>query len=191
MRNKRYKKKLPLVYKIELFCLTLVLSLTIAEIGLRFLTPDNRIENLHNYFRFNSKFGIEPIPNLDYQEYGKHVITNSQAFFGPEIDKPKQKKRLVFLGDSYTIGPGIERDQNYPSLITEALKTNGLDMEMITAGMGGSSPLAEYFWLKHKVLPLHPDAVVLQLYSNDARDDYYFRHSRYYARIKIYEFVSS
>lgn len=49
------------------------------------------------------------------------------------------RPRIVFLGDSITAGLGLAVDQSFPSLIGKRLKDNGLDYEVINAGVSGDT----------------------------------------------------
>ena len=39
--------------------------------------------------------------------------------------------RYVAIGDSYTIGQGVDQSENYPSLLTKHLKDSGVDIELV------------------------------------------------------------
>lgn len=39
--------------------------------------------------------------------------------------------RYIAIGDSYTIGEGVDKSQNYPSLLTKHLRDSGVDIELI------------------------------------------------------------
>ncbi|HUQ89399.1 MAG TPA: arylesterase [Vicinamibacterales bacterium] len=49
------------------------------------------------------------------------------------------KPRIVFLGDSLTAGLGLSADRSFPSLIEKKLKANGLDYEVMNAGVSGDT----------------------------------------------------
>lgn len=49
------------------------------------------------------------------------------------------KPRIVFLGDSLTAGLGLAADLSFPSLIGRKLKDEGLDYEVINAGVSGDT----------------------------------------------------
>jgi acyl-CoA thioesterase-1 len=57
----------------------------------------------------------------------------------PAQPAPSSKARIVFLGDSLTAGLGLAADQSYPSLIGKKLKDNGLDYEVVNAGVSGDT----------------------------------------------------
>jgi acyl-CoA thioesterase-1 len=62
-----------------------------------------------------------------------------QAPKAPEAPEAPTKPRIVFLGDSLTIGLGLSPDQSYPSLIGKKLKANGRDYEVVNAGVSGDT----------------------------------------------------
>jgi acyl-CoA thioesterase-1 len=45
----------------------------------------------------------------------------------------------VFLGDSLTAGLGLQTEESYPSLIGKRLKEQGLDYEIVNAGVSGDT----------------------------------------------------
>lgn len=49
----------------------------------------------------------------------------------PKMNGPFRKGPISYLalGDSYTIGQGVEPSQNYPTLLTENLRNRGMDFE--------------------------------------------------------------
>jgi acyl-CoA thioesterase-1 len=51
----------------------------------------------------------------------------------------KPLPRIVILGDSLTAGLGLPVDQTYPSLLQQRLKSEGLDYEVVNAGVSGDT----------------------------------------------------
>jgi acyl-CoA thioesterase-1 len=49
------------------------------------------------------------------------------------------RPRIVVLGDSLTAGLGLPVDQAYPSLLQQRLKNDGLDYEIVNAGVSGDT----------------------------------------------------
>jgi len=52
---------------------------------------------------------------------------------------PAEKPRIVFLGDSLTAGLGLPIERTYPSLIQQRLNEEGLDYEVVNAGVSGDT----------------------------------------------------
>jgi len=56
-----------------------------------------------------------------------------------QAPKAPQAPRIVILGDSLTAGLGLPVDQAYPSLLQQRLKSEGLDYEVVNAGVSGDT----------------------------------------------------
>lgn len=93
------------------------------------------------------------------------VVTNSLGMRNPEIptEKPKGTKRILFIGDSFTMGWGVKEEDGFVRL-TERL----LGVQTINAGFTAAGPSGYYLSLLRDGLPLDPDIVVVGLYlGND------------------------
>ena len=62
-----------------------------------------------------------------------------QAPKAPRHPRHPQAPRIVFLGDSLTAGLGLAADRSFPSLIGKKLKEQGLDYDVINAGVSGDT----------------------------------------------------
>lgn len=49
------------------------------------------------------------------------------------------RPRIVFLGDSLTAGLGLDADQSFPALIEKRLASEGLNYEVVNAGVSGDT----------------------------------------------------
>lgn len=49
------------------------------------------------------------------------------------------RPRIVFLGDSLTAGLGLDADQSFPALIEKRLASDGLNYEVVNAGVSGDT----------------------------------------------------
>lgn len=73
---------------------------------------------------------------------------------------------ILFLGDSLTIGLGVQQEQAYPALIQEKIRAEKLPFEIINAGISGDTSaggLARLDWVLQKPI----DILVLALGAND------------------------
>jgi hypothetical protein len=97
-------------------------------------------------------------------EFDLTVRINNLGFRGPNATIAKQKKRAVFIGDSFTFGWGVEETETWIAL----LQTEFPDWELLNLGKGGTHP-GDHVQLARKVLPLlKPDLVVVGvLQGND------------------------
>jgi acyl-CoA thioesterase-1 len=82
--------------------------------------------------------------------------------------EPSHVRTILMLGDSLTDGYGVTRNQAYPALITQKLRTAGLtNYEVINAGVSGDTTAGGLrrigSYLNRKI-----DVLVLELGINDA-----------------------
>ena len=81
--------------------------------------------------------------------------------------KPPGTLRVLVLGDSQTEGI-VENRFTYPSILEESLQTHAAGkVEVLNAGVSGYSPLLELLWLQEWGARLHPDVVVLAIYTGN------------------------
>ncbi len=75
--------------------------------------------------------------------------------------------RILALGDSLTQGYGLPKGAEFPAKLEEALRAEGLDIDVINAGVSGDTSaggLARLDWS----LADNPDAAIVELGGNDA-----------------------
>ncbi|MCB0351061.1 MAG: arylesterase [Bdellovibrionales bacterium] len=77
-----------------------------------------------------------------------------------------KKTTIVVLGDSITEGYGIEKSSAYPALVEERLKKDGLNVEIVNAGISGSTSASGAGRLKW-FLKKKPEVLLLALGAND------------------------
>jgi acyl-CoA thioesterase I len=76
---------------------------------------------------------------------------------------------IVALGDSLTAGYGLSRQQAWPALIAEKMRTAGYEFEIVNAGSSGDTTAGGLRWLP-AILRAHQkiDIFILELGINDA-----------------------
>jgi SGNH hydrolase-like domain, acetyltransferase AlgX len=161
----------------------LFMSLLIMELGLRLWAPQLTLDRAEAFsfpcfaegqFRW-AKLAVNktcPLrsPVGDFPD--TIVKTNSLGLRNPEIteEKPIATKRVLFIGDSYTMGWGVPEEKAYPRLVETQLNTLSLlyKVQAINAGFTAAGPSGYYLYLKLQGLKLTPDVVVVGLYlGND------------------------
>lgn len=100
------------------------------------------------------------------------VITNSFGMRNPEIpkEKPPGTKRVLFLGDSFTMGWGVSEERGFVRLSESLLNAKQLPtpIQTINAGFTAAGPSGYYLSLILDGLGLDPDIVVVGFYlGND------------------------
>ena len=86
-------------------------------------------------------------------------------------EKPDGVKRIISLGDSFTIGYEVDVDQTFSAVLERELQKAGHDVEVLNAGVSGFSNAEEALYLERELLKYDPDLVVLSFYSNDLTDN--------------------
>jgi lysophospholipase L1-like esterase len=134
-------------------------------------------ENLGTVIRFDRHLGWSLVPGsvfhsvddvlgLDYT-----IRINSLGFREREFgrEKPAGKRRVVFLGDSFAFGIGVEQDRRLSDYVGRAL---GDEFEVINAAVCGWGIDQELIQYRRVVRQLSPDVVILTVcMSNDVLND--------------------
>lgn len=89
--------------------------------------------------------------------------------FPRSIRKPQNRKRILIVGDSFTLGWGNEIKNTFVQQIQDCL--NPEEYSVINAAYhAGYSPDSYYAYLVKEGIELSPDIVLVVLYGNDVRD---------------------
>ncbi|MEM6358573.1 MAG: arylesterase [Bacteroidota bacterium] len=78
----------------------------------------------------------------------------------------EDRKTIIFFGDSITAGYGLSKEQAFPALIASSFKEEGLNCEILNAGLSGETSaggLSRIDWILRKPV----DVFVLELGAND------------------------
>jgi lysophospholipase L1-like esterase len=86
-------------------------------------------------------------------------------------EKPPGVKRIVSLGDSFTMGYEVANEETFSSLLERDLRAKGLNVEVINAGVSGYSNAEECLYLERELLSYSPDLVIVSFYANDLDDN--------------------
>ncbi len=191
---------------------SLVLSLVLAEIGLRLFYPvsfrepppravgDRWFELLHRR---------SPLPGLPYElapgmwkrSHGTVIRTNSHGMREREIpiEKPDAVARIAVLGDSYTFGFGVGAHRAYPRLLEGLLNQRspgGRHFQVLNFGVGGYSTQDEAAVLAQRALAWSPDLVIVGYVLNDPEDEpiqplqSYYQEPRWWQRFHLLRLVA-
>jgi len=117
---------------------------------------------------------FEMVPNITSVTPGFSGIVriNNLGFRGEDVsvEKPPGTYRIAVLGDSITFGRYLSGNSVYPRLLQHNMNSSEKyprAVEVINASFSGRDTWEEMALLEHKVLPLRPDLVVLQICLND------------------------
>ena len=85
--------------------------------------------------------------------------------------KPAGTRRIVSLGDSFTIGYEVELEQCFSSVLEARLRAAGSDVEVLNCGVSGFGTAEECIYLERELLNYQPDLVLVSFFENDLDDD--------------------
>lgn len=94
------------------------------------------------------------------------IHINSLGYRNRELSE-KKKKRILFLGDSITLGDYLNEEETFVRLIETYSKQLDKDWETINSGVNGISLMNELAILKETGIHVKPDVVVIGFYLND------------------------
>jgi len=139
--------------KLALITFSLIVSLILLELGLRFVVP--LLINL-------------PYRNKIYDDKLGHTVNKSlsgideNGFGNPEI---LEQADIVVLGDSHTYGIHVNSEQSWPQQLAKMA-----NMTVYNFGVGGYGSL-QYYYLMEEALKLKPKHIMIGLYlANDLND---------------------
>jgi len=162
-----------------LVALSIILSLFLAEIGTRVITPMFQKEGAVSPLPDKPTFNV-PINKEDSQLFWrlkplvhyKEIDVNSKGFRGKEFSTKKSSGvyRIIALGDSSTLGVGVPNSEAYCAILEGLLnqqKNSSRKYEVINAGVAGYSSLQGLRYLKSEITNYRPDLITIYFGLND------------------------
>jgi hypothetical protein len=170
-----------LLFKIIGVLLGLLVALAIGEAAVRLISPQ---EVGPVRFAFQPELGDIPVPGQRGVRTFPGVFSfsysnNSLGWRGSrEYREAKQTDyRVLFLGDSFTYGIGVNDDQTFTAQVEADLTRARLSVEVLNAGCPGKGTDYELRFFQTVGRKFHSDLTVLCFFSNDfqdnARGEYY------------------
>ncbi|RLS57571.1 MAG: hypothetical protein DWH91_03985 [Planctomycetota bacterium] len=102
------------------------------------------------------------------------VTINSFGCRGPEpeLPRPSGKLRVLCLGDETTLATEVSASDTYAARLEQLLQNEmRTPVEVINAGLPGNCPLQAALQLRHRLLTLQPDLVVVHFDMSDVADN--------------------
>jgi len=112
-------------------------------------------------------------PNRDQMFKLVPFRSNSQGLRDREypLEKPPGTVRIAAIGDSFTMGSGVEMEDVYPEVLERELtRTEGRPFEVLNFGVGGYGLRQYVAVMKTKALAWHPDLFLVGFCPNDVGD---------------------
>lgn len=159
---------------------TLLLCTLVAEVGLRFVAPQRVPRFPAGLFVADPLLRYRLTPNFrgvaSTGEYRTKLKTDTLGLredrdYGA---KPARTQRVLALGDSFTMGVGVESADSFPKVLERVLQEGASvsPIEVINAGVPGYNTRQERLYLAGDGLALQPDLVLLNVFvGNDIHDN--------------------
>ena len=109
--------------------------------------------------------------------------SNNLGFRGRDVapEKSPESFRIITLGDSFTMGEGVEDGETFSALLEARLRErpSGVcgrsKVEVLNAGVDSYSPLLSWLQFKNQLAPVPADMVVLNLDMSDLLQEQWYR----------------
>ena len=150
--------------------ITLILISVLLEVALRIL----------GFNAYQIDFSVYPnVPgditprqditwHLKHINQSFHISINEQGFRNPGKATPDAYYRILCVGDSSTLGYGVDDEETYPARLNSFLHLLFPKLiDVINAGTIGYTIDDELAYLREKGQRLKPDLVVLEIFFND------------------------
>lgn len=118
------------------------------------------LPNTHSYF--------------EQRDFSYYQRVNNAGLRGRDIaiKKSPGSYRILMLGDSFTMGKGVEDHQTFSVLLEESLNRSRTEsrpstVEVLNGGVDSYAPILSFIQLTRDLRPLEPDMVVLNLDNSD------------------------
>jgi hypothetical protein len=140
---------------------------------------ENRYSYLGDFLVWDSTLLLRGVPGF----HGKCALSNesfpsvedrvlridldAEGFRNPS--PVPDKIDIAFLGDSFTFGEEVNDEELYTTLLTKRLGMVGRNY-----GIGGTSQGSQLMVLQGYIIPKRPKWVVVQMFDNDPRENFFF-----------------
>src|SRR5262245_54032602 len=162
--------------KVLLASASLLAGLILCEIVARLLFPApqdlGHVPKL--LYQFDPEIGYVQLPNQKGWIDDALVTVNSLGCRGEEVrvPKPVDCRRILVMGDSVTLGLGVEDDQCYCVRLERSLQQRfpGRDVDVVNGAVSGYNTRREISLLARLAPRLEPSLVLIGFYMNDVPD---------------------
>lgn len=154
----------------------LAVGLLLCEIVLRIACPmalRPGPESMEAFVVPDAAIGWVGRPNARSETHSdpdfRHEISlNSRGLRNRETSYARDaRRRILCLGDSFTLGLGVESRDAFPTLLEAGLP----DTEVINAGVLAWGTAQEWLWLEKEGQRYSPDLLILEFFVNDFWDN--------------------
>ncbi len=192
------KKGREVIFGIVFLCVATAFTLGLGEVAIRVIAGRKLIYNIE-MVKYATDLKVRDStgavshvhrPSSSARLMGVDIALNSLGDRGPELKDPKDpnRKRVLVLGSSITLGWGVPFDQTFSAKTETLLNTNkpfgpATSFEFVNAGIGNYNTHFQYTLFQRQYPVVRPDMVVLHYFISDVqprtmgRDSFILKHS--------------
>lgn len=166
---------------ILLLSVSIVVGVLIMEAGARVLwgKPEGsrQLYMPHSRYMFLINPGGKDVYEVQTRMHAYKKVScliSEQGFRDRPIPvKEPDEKRVLLLGDSFTMGHAVDEEDTISRILETKIRTqrNSGNITVINGGMNAAGPFQALGMLKERGMKLEPDFVVLQLFLFNDLDD--------------------
>lgn len=173
--DEQQQRKWPKYFYVLVPLIVSLVTLALIEIFLAILWPVPPSMSTNMYYRADPVTGFAHEPEaVGRYPTGIEAIANSRGLRDHEValEKPPNTRRLLVLGDSFTVGVNVEMEDAYPQVLERVMNESAdTRVEVINAAVGGFSPFQYAQTFEHYGADYSPDAVIVGFFvGNDTYD---------------------
>ncbi len=150
---------------------SLIIGAGVLEVGLRVIGfgPKQTLNQFDPVTGWSKKPSFELSKAHPDTSHNINFKLNSMGLRDDEVSqaKPAGVFRVLALGDSFTLGYGVNREDLFVDVLEHWWNAEGRRVEVINAGTEGFSTDQEVAWLEKVGSKLEPDLVLIFPYEND------------------------
>lgn len=162
------------VYRVVLVALGIAAALLLSEVFVRLFVPVRAVGPIFSEHHpvygqvLKKSFSARRVTS----EFSVRFSTNARGFRGPELGDAAARP-ILCIGDSFTMGYGVDDGDEYPALLRRLLaeEVGAASFPVVNAGVGAVGNGIWIKFLQREAPGLNPRLVVLQLCENDIRDN--------------------
>ncbi|MDB4476552.1 SGNH/GDSL hydrolase family protein [bacterium] len=171
------------IFTLALLTASLLIGLMIAELFFRFFknqewqAEKNRWDHAlymmleNNSLEYSLRPGVSRENKIPDSETIWHYRINSDGFRDNEFSTKDARQRVLFIGDSYTFGWGVNQEDILSHLVKSELAAEPylIDLNTYNLGVPGYNTVQEAALLEEAMVKYRPDLIVLGFVMNDAK----------------------
>jgi len=160
--------------KLLIAFVSICIGLVLVEFAIGFLVPLREVGP--SFSLYDPVLGQRLKPGFrtvrKTPEFTMRLSTNSLGFRGPPM-KELPKGPILFLGDSFTMGYGVDDGKEFPALVAARLgdESGSNAVPVVNAGIGNSGNGRWVKLLRSIGKEMQPRLIVMQMLDNDFADN--------------------